>query len=83
MRKDIIKVDNSLNGKFFPECQKNSIPDSLLSLVGMLIKGPTTKIDPSNCQACGSFKQLFVFNSKSILRLTRSNKGRSPGLCIL
>ena len=50
--KDILKVDNSFNGKFSPECQKNSIPASLLSLVGMLIKGPTTKIDPSNNQAC-------------------------------
>lgn len=83
VRKDIIKVDNSLNGKFSPECQKYSIPDSLLSLVGMLIKGPTTNIDHWNCQACGSFSQLFVFNSVSRLRLTRSNKGRSPGLCIL
>ena len=52
VRKDILKVDNSFNGKFSPECQKNSIPASLLSLVGMLIKGPTTKIDPSNNQAC-------------------------------
>ena len=52
VRKDILKVDNSFNGKCSPECQKNSIPASLLSLVGMLIKGPTTKIDPSNNQAC-------------------------------
>ena len=44
VRKDILKVDNCFNGKFSPECQKNSIPASLLSLVGMLIKGPTTKI---------------------------------------
>lgn len=52
VRKDILKVDTSFNGKFSPECQKNSIPASLLSLVGMLIKGSTTKIDPSNNQAC-------------------------------
>ena len=63
VRKDIPKVDNSFNGKFFPECQKNSIPASLLSLVGMLIKGPTTKIDPSNNEACVSVSQLIVFNS--------------------
>ena len=63
VRKDILKVDNSLNGKFSPECQKNSIPASLLSLVGMLIKGPITKIDPSNNQACVSASQLIVFNS--------------------
>ena len=63
VRKDILKVDNSFNGKFSPECQKNSIPGSLLSLVGILIKGPTTKIDPSNNQACVSVSQLIVFNS--------------------
>ena len=63
VRKDILKVDNCFNGKFSPECQKNSIPASLLSLVGMLIKGPTTKIDPSNNQACVSVSQLIVFNS--------------------
>ena len=63
VRKDILKVDNSFNGKFAPECQKNSISASLLLLVGMLIKGPTTKIDPSNNQACLSVSQLIVFNS--------------------
>ena len=63
VRKDILNVDNSFNGKFAPECQKNAIPASLLSLVGMLIKGSTTKIDPSNNQACVSVSQLIVFNS--------------------
>ena len=63
VRKDILKVENSFNGKFSPECQKNSIPASLLSLVGMLIKGPTTKIDPSNNQACVSVSQRIVFNT--------------------
>ena len=63
VRKDILKVDNSFNEKFSSECKKNSIPASLLSLVGMLIKGPTTKIDPSNNQACVSVSQLIVFNS--------------------
>ena len=63
VRKDILKEDNSFNGTFSPECQKNSIPASLFSLVGMLIKGPTTKIDPSNNQACVSVSQLIVFNS--------------------
>lgn len=62
VRKNILKVDHSFNGQFSPECQK-SIPASLLSLVGMLIKGPTTKIDPSNNQACVPVSQLIVFNS--------------------
>ena len=29
VRKDILKVDNSFNGKFSPECQKNSIIERL------------------------------------------------------
>ena len=33
VRKDILKVANSFNGKFSPECQKNPISASLLSLV--------------------------------------------------
>ena len=63
VRKDILKVDISFNGKFSPECQRNLVPASLLSIVGMLIKGPTTKIDPSNNQACVSVSQRIVFNS--------------------
>ena len=63
VRKDILKEDNSFNGTFSPECQKNSIPTSLLLLVGILIKGPTTKIDSSNNRACVSVSQLIVFNS--------------------
>ena len=61
VKKDILKVDNSFNGKCSPECQKNSAPDSLLWLVGMLFNGPITKIDPSNNQAFVSVSQLTVF----------------------
>ncbi|CAB3979532.1 Hypothetical predicted protein [Paramuricea clavata] len=47
------------------ECQKQSIPASLLTLIGMLIKGPSTKSDPSDSQSCISIAQLVVFNSVS------------------
>ena len=68
VRKDILNVKNSFNGTFQEECQKNSIPASLLTLIGMLIKGPSTKSDPSDSQACISIAQLVVFNSVSRFR---------------
>ena len=68
LRRDILRVNNSFNGTFSSECQKESIPRSLLSLVGMLVKGPSTKIDPSDNQACLSIAQLIVFNSVSRAR---------------
>ena len=63
VRKDILKVKNSFDGTFHPGCQKHSIPASLLSLVGMLCRGSTMKVDPSENQACLSVAQLIVFNS--------------------
>ena len=68
LRRDILRVNNSFNGTFSSECQKESIPRSLLSLIGMLVKGPSTKIDPSDNQACLSIAQLVVFNSVSRAR---------------
>jgi hypothetical protein len=65
VRKDILNVKNSFNGTFQEECQKHSIPASLLTLIGMLIKGPSTKSDPSDSQSCISIAQLVVFNSVS------------------
>jgi hypothetical protein len=65
VRKDLLNVKNSFNGTFQEECQKHSIPASLLTLIGMLIKGPSTKSDPSDSQSCISIAQLVVFNSVS------------------
>ena len=65
VRREILKVKYSFNGNFLPECKKNAVSVSLLTLVGMIIKGPTTKTDPSDSQACLSIAQLIVFNSIS------------------
>ena len=64
-RREILKVKNSFNSNFLSECQKNAVPASLLTLVGMIIKGPITKIHPSDSQACLSIAQLIVLNSIS------------------
>lgn len=42
---------------------KKMLFHSLPTLVGKIIKGPTTKIDPSDSHACLSIAQLVVFNS--------------------
>ena len=65
VRKEISKVKNSFNGSFSPECQKSSLPPSLLTLLGMILKGSLTKTDPSDSQACLSIAQLIVLNSIS------------------
>ena len=52
VRREILNTKNTFNGSFPPECQSNSIPASLLSLLGMIVKGPTTNIDASESQVC-------------------------------
>lgn len=64
-RRDILQIKNSFNGTFVPECQKDSVPASLKTLIGMIIKGPTTKVDPADSQACLTVTQLVVFKSVS------------------
>ena len=68
VRRDILQIKNSFNGTFEPECQRNAIPASLKTLISMIIKGPTTKIDPADSQACLTVSQLVVFNSVSRVR---------------
>lgn len=65
VKREILKIKNSFDGTFLPESQENALPVPLLTLVGMIIKGPTTKAEPSESQACLSIAQLIVFNSIS------------------
>ena len=46
VRREILNVKNTFNGSFPPECQQDSTPASLLTLLGMIVKGPTTNVDP-------------------------------------
>ena len=59
LRRDILGVKNSFNGTFSSQRKTKSIASSFLSLVGMLVKGPSTKIGPSDCL---SITQLVVIN---------------------
>ena len=51
VRREILNTKNTFNGLFPPECQSNSVSASLLSSLGMIVKGPTTNIDASENQA--------------------------------
>ena len=75
VRRDILHIKNLFNGTFAQECQKNAVPASLKTLIGMIIKGPTTKIDPADSQACLTVAQLIVFNSISRVRIRSESTG--------
>ena len=45
VRREILNVKNTSNGSFPPDCQPNSVPASLLTLLGMIVKSPTSNVD--------------------------------------
>ena len=61
IRKDFLMVKNTFNGTFTENCQRESIPASLKTLLSMIMKDPTTEGDES--QACMTVAQLILFNS--------------------
>ena len=75
VRKDMLKVKNSFNGTFNDDSQRNSVPESLKTLVGLLLKGPTAEIDTKNNQACLTVSQLILFNCVTKYRVKPESKG--------
>ena len=47
VRRDMFKLKNKFNGSFAPHCQERSVPTSLLSLVAMVLCGPSIEIQSS------------------------------------
>ena len=68
IQRDILQIKNSFNGTFPQECQKDSIPASLKTLISMIVKGSNVNADPAESQACLTIAQLIVFNSISRYR---------------
>ena len=66
VRKEMFDKIFHFDGSFKPECQQNSVPTSLLSLVNMILKGPNieqqSKIDTVGTSAALSISQLLMFN---------------------
>ena len=63
VRREILQVKNSFNGTFAPNCQTDSVPASLTTLLDMIMRGPAMKKDSAESQACLTVAQLLVFNS--------------------
>ena len=68
VRREILQVKNSFNGTFAPNCQTDSVPASLTTLLDMIMRGPAMKKDSAESQACLTVAQLLVFNSISRFR---------------
>ena len=70
IRRDLLSMENSVfGGTFKMECQEKSVPQSLLSLVGMIMGGPNIETQSINIvenQAVLSISQLI--RSNCILR---------------
>lgn len=66
VRRDIMKHDNSeFAGEFTKDCQQQSVPQSLISLVRMIMTGPNTEQQSSNAtdtQAMLTVSQLVRHN---------------------
>ena len=63
VRREILQVKNSFNGTFAADCQTDSVPGSLTTLLDMIMRGPTIKRDSAESQVCLTVAQLLVFNS--------------------
>lgn len=80
LRRDMFKIKAVFNDSFDKDCQKKSVPASLLALVGMVLDGPRIKdgsiIDSSTNAAQLSISQLFMFNSIKRRRVSGSGNAR-------
>lgn len=67
VRRDMLNTTSTFNGSFKPDCQKDSIPTSLLTLTKMILDGPNVIDSQEDCfgfsQANLTMSQLLLFNS--------------------
>lgn len=65
VRRDMFAIKSAFNGTFENNCQQESVPQSLLALIGMILGGPniqTQSINLVETQASLSISQLLQFN---------------------
>ena len=64
VRRDMFSKKMEFNGSFSTTCQEQSVPNSLVALVTMVLNGPNIKSRSSNVsQAALSLSQLLLYNS--------------------
>ncbi|KAL9972875.1 hypothetical protein ACROYT_G019259 [Oculina patagonica] len=79
VRRDMLRVKNTFNGAFQPNCQKNAIPVSLKILIDTILKGSSivnkeTAAESADIvpnQASLTIAQLLMFNSISRIRVRK------------
>ena len=90
VRKDMLAKKYTFDGSFEPNCQANSVPASLVSLVNMILYGPNIEMQAStlsNAQAGLTISQLLQYNSyhrrrDGAVKQERRNKSRETPLSI-
>lgn len=66
IRRDILAKKNTFSGGFENRCQQEAVPESLKTLVGMILGGPDIKTQSSkmiDAQTTLTISQLILFNS--------------------
>ena len=66
IRGDMSDTKSKLNGTFNNSCQQESVPESLKTLIGMILGGPDIKTqssDMTEAQTSLSISQLMLFNA--------------------
>ena len=75
VRRDMFQLKNTFEGSFSTECQDDSVPDSLVTLVAMVLEGPSI-LDQNEAKATSqqvlSIAQLIKFNCRN--RLSKEQK---------
>ena len=80
VRKDMLQTKSTFNGTFSEECQKDSLSKLLLSLVEMILQGPsiTDQSEHSeNRQSALSIAQLMMYHSQSRRSSTKNTSYHS------
>ena len=79
VRRDILAKKSTFSGGFENKCQQDSVPESLKTLVGMILGGPDIETQTSktiDTQATLTITQLILFNSIKRRRKAKSASNR-------
>jgi hypothetical protein len=68
LRKDIFTKEYTFDGSLKPGCEKDAVPESVLALVRMILRGPSIQhqkqASDASTKIALSLSQLIVFNAK-------------------
>ena len=63
VRREVLQVENCFDGAVAANCQADSVPTSMVTLLDMIVRCPRIKPDSIENQACHTIAQLIVYNS--------------------